>query len=327
MHPGETAGATAYDPHPERLKNPIRIWHPGPEWPYEPTQGAGCWWRAGGWRSCPTNPENVSSKSPTPQRATRLTAKAPRDAPTAGKEWHRIQTPDRQPLTRLLSQLVDAGWLIRLERGKFCLVPLEVESAEQYVGNELLIASRLAEPCYLSYWTALRYYELTEQISRTVYVVTTKRKHSTRRVIQGLQYRVVTVPEYKFFGFSPVWIGSDQVYLADREKTVIDGLDSPRYTGGLIEIAKAISTLKDLMNWDRVLAYAARMRNGAIPKRLGFLLELYDIRPDVQYKLHLHITKGVSPLDPTAGPEGPIDTYWNLRMNLSRAELLEWRAT
>src|SRR3989344_3261272 len=40
--------------------------------------------------------------------------------------------------------------------------------------DDLLIASNIVWPCYLSCWTAIRYYNLTEQLPNTIFVITTK---------------------------------------------------------------------------------------------------------------------------------------------------------
>src|SRR5262249_62093009 len=68
----------------------------------------------------------------------------------------------------LLYNLVRSNWLRRLGRGRYLIVPLGVPNRDEYTADELIIASHLAKPYYISWGTALHHYGYTEQVSRKV---------------------------------------------------------------------------------------------------------------------------------------------------------------
>ena len=48
------------------------------------------------------------------------------------------------------------------------------------------------------------------------------------------------VKPHKFFGYRRERIGGLPVLIADEAKAIVDGLDQPRYSGGLGEVARAL---------------------------------------------------------------------------------------
>jgi len=112
--------------------------------------------------------------------------------------------------------LKEKGWLERIAHGKYLILPLAAGENAVYTEHEFVIASALVEPMYIGYWSALNHHGLTEQMSRTVYVVTTER--AQEREIHGVTYRPVTVTEQKFFGYQPTAVGTSQVNISSIER-------------------------------------------------------------------------------------------------------------
>ena len=56
----------------------------------------------------------------------------------------------------ILSRLEDRGFIERIERGKYLIIPLGSEKGK-YTLHEFVIGSYLAEPSAISYWSALHY--------------------------------------------------------------------------------------------------------------------------------------------------------------------------
>ncbi len=63
-----------------------------------------------------------------------------------------------------------------------------------------MIAPYLIEPAAVAYWSALHYWQFTEQMPRTVFVQSPARKRQSEKEILGITFRFVTVVETKFFG-------------------------------------------------------------------------------------------------------------------------------
>lgn len=215
----------------------------------------------------------------------------------------------RRTLWVILSRLEKKGWIERIEKGKYMIVPLGAEKGK-YTLNELVIGSIIVKPYAIAYWSALYHYGLTEQIPNTVFIQTTSRKKRQTLEIFGIDYRIVKVTESKFFGFQKEWLEETQIIITDREKTIIDCLDKPQHCGGIIEVAKALKNGK--FDKNKLVVYAERTKNSAILRRLGFLCNFLKIDinlPRVETRNYLY-------LDPTMPKNGIKDAKWRLIVNL-----------
>ncbi len=106
-------------------------------------------------------------------------------------------------LNTLLYRLAQKQWLKRLERGTYLIVPLEAGLDREWSADPFLVASYLADPCAIGYWSALSHWNLTEQLPRAVYVQTTDRKHEREKEVLGVHFIFVTLSDHRFFGFRP----------------------------------------------------------------------------------------------------------------------------
>lgn len=222
-----------------------------------------------------------------------------------------------------LSRLVDDGWLERIERGLYLIVPLEAGPERKWTEDPKVIASQLAPEGAAAYWTALHHWGLTEQVPRTVFVQTRKRKHRARVTVLGVRYEFIVITGRKFFGVALQWSDGAEFRITDREKTVLDALDRPDLCGGLPVVAGALAS-SDGLDWDKMDKYLTLFESGAIYKRLGYLAETLEVPVrDTIPRLagwRRQCTKGVALLDPRGPRKGPIDTRWRVRINASGLE-------
>ncbi len=220
----------------------------------------------------------------------------------------------RGSLRVILSRLEDGGWIERLERGKYMVVPLSARKGE-YTLNEFVIGSWLVEPYAVSYWSALSHHGLTEQIPGTVFLQTTSRKGRRELQVLGVRYRIVKVVERKFFGVEGEWIDGVSVNVTDKEKTIVDCLDHPEYCGGVVEAAKALRN--GTFNVEALSEYAGRISNSGVARRLGYLCGFLGIQvdlPEIDIRNYLY-------LDPTMPRGGERDSRWGLILNVGLGEL------
>ncbi len=76
------------------------------------------------------------------------------------------------------------------------------------------------------------------------------------------------------------------------------------------------------MKSGRLIDHALRLRNGAVVRRLGYLLDLYQIAaPDELDRLRRSLIATYAVLDPMLPAEGTHISGWRLLVNVSLDEL------
>ena len=225
----------------------------------------------------------------------------------------------RQSANLLLSRLAGKGWLQRLRRGAYALVPLSSESATPTLEDPLAVAMRLFAPCYISGWTAAQHWDLTEQIFNSIVVYTSKRQRRSVQKVGGTTFRVRSVPAASIFGTTRVWSGTVAVEIATIHRTIIDILDAPEMGGGgrqALDIVKAYWARPEA-DPDALFEFAMKLGRGVVFKRLGFTAELFGSpRPAWVEACRTSMSAGVSLLDPSGPKSGTISSRWRIRINL-----------
>lgn len=239
----------------------------------------------------------------------------------------KVLAGERSRTKQALYILAEKGWIKNLERGKYLIVPLEGIARGTWSEEAFVIAANLVDPYTISYWSALNYYGYTEQIPRTIFVQTTKRKFKAETEVLGIPYKFVTVKSHKFFGTANIWFGNKKVVITDKEKTIVDCLDHPEYCGGIVEAAKGLANaFDDKIDLKKLTQYARKMDNRAIFKRLGYLSEALELPvKDYPSQWQRMVSPGYAILDPLSARTGKYNSRWHIQANVSKANLTEWR--
>jgi len=240
------------------------------------------------------------------------------------QEAMEISGYERKKLVNTLYKLAKKGWLLRIERGKYQIIPLESGTTPEYIEHSFILASTLINPYYIGFWSALNYYGFTEQTPSTVFIATLKRK---REISVGkIRFKFVYFLKRKFFGYDKEWVGNRKVNISDREKTIVDCLDHPELCGGIAEVAKGLWNSKNEVSWGKLLNYALKVGNSAVLKRLGYLIELMGIKTEhgLIEELRKNMAKGFVKLDPMVKGKRRYNSRWMLIPNISEDEMLEW---
>lgn len=223
---------------------------------------------------------------------------------------------------RVLARWAAQGWLSRVRQGLYVPVPLEARTADVALEDPWLIAERLYTPCYIGGWTAAEYWGLTEQIFRTIVVLTTRTPRERRPKIKGIEFLVRSIPERALFGTRPVWRGRVKVNVADPTRTVLDMLDDPALGGGGRPAADVFRNYmaSDQKNTTQLIEYADRLGNGAVFKRLGFLVERFAPGETALIQAcRKRLSKGNAKLDPSM-PSDRLVSAWRLWVPVSWAK-------
>lgn len=225
---------------------------------------------------------------------------------------------------RIASDLSKKKWLERIERGTYLIVPLEAGEKGIYTEHEFLITSQLIDPYYVGYWSALNFHDFTEQVPYTVFVATTNRKRDLE--LHGVDYKFVTLTENKFFGFEEYSFAGGEVKISSPEKTLLDSLDHLEYSGGLEEVSKALVNADGEISREKLVEYAFKLDNGAVLKRLSYLLDLleFELPKALRERIEDNFTTGFALLDPTKKDEGTLRRKWRVKVNVPEEKIIKW---
>ena len=202
---------------------------------------------------------------------------------------------------KMLSRWSKKGWMSRVRRGLYVSVPLESRTADVPLEDPWLVADRLFSPCYIGGWSAAEYFDLTEQIFSTVLVMTVQKPRNRRPDIKGTVFMLRTISEKAMFGLKPVWRGQVKISVSDPSRTILDMLVDPVLGGGIRSVKDMLGNYlrSENKNLEQLIEYGERLGNGAVFKRLGFLLE--KIAPDETKAIDeccKRLTAGNAKLDP-----------------------------
>lgn len=221
--------------------------------------------------------------------------------------------------SKILSKLAQKGWLYRIKRGVYIPVPLESKTETISLIDPWVIADRLFSKCYIGGWSAAEYWGFTEQIFKTIIIMTSKKPKDRFPVFNETAYKLRTIPDKAFFGLINVWREQGKVSISDPSRTIVDLLNDPMLGGGIRSTGDIfLNYLKsDKKDIDMLIKYTKSIDNGVVFKRLGFLLERFA--PDEKAAINMcksNLTKGYSRLDPSI-KSGKLITRWKLWVPLS----------
>ena len=201
--------------------------------------------------------------------------------------------------TRLyLHRLKSKGVIVAVERNKYTLIDTHPYS----------IATNLVFPSYISFLTALHYYGMTTQIPGTIYIVST---HSKKNLdFGGYSISFIKLKKERFFGYKREKFQNKFIFIAEKEKMIIDSLLLPQYCP-VDEIRRAIEDKN--LKIDTLVEYGIRMDSAVTLKRLGFLLESKGI--DVYDQLKNRLNLKYDPLNPFLPEKGEKNGKWRLIIN------------
>lgn len=227
-----------------------------------------------------------------------------------------------QHARNVLSKLESKGWVERLERGSYLIIPLEAGPDRSWSEDPLAVGTLLVPDGAAAYWTAVRHWNWTTQLPRTTFFISAKRKFNPRPTIMGVAYRFVILKPDRLFGIDDEWSGDLRVRVTDHERTVLDIMDRPDLSGGIAEVAESLRRAWSELELSRLTEYLERFGGGTPPKRFGFLVEQMDLPGAKEWlpRWHRLVGSGFTALERGGAQGGKLLRRWNLRLNASGFE-------
>ena len=218
----------------------------------------------------------------------------------------------------LLSDMTKRGLLMRLKKSIYYIIPYE-QNSETFMPDWHLIAEHIVKETdyYIGYYSALQIHNLITQPSLKEQIVVSKQMRPSALKIKNVSFQFIYHNRKHFFGARKMWIDNfNKVYCSDLEKTIVDCLFKPDCAGGIVEVARAIYSSKDKLNFNVLFDYTKKFKSQAVIKRLGFLLELLEINNNIIDKLQKAKTASYVLLDTELPKSGKMISRWSIQQNL-----------
>ncbi|MBI5347125.1 MAG: hypothetical protein HZB66_00790 [Candidatus Aenigmarchaeota archaeon] len=185
------------------------------------------------------------------------------------------------------------GFIRRIEKGKYTVRDDAIE-----------IASYLAAPSYISFWTALMIHHLTEQLPMGAMVAVAKPRKEVMFNSEKISFTKVS----QFWGYTKMRYMDSDIFIAEKEKAVIDCMLAKNTP--FDEAAKAI--LSGDLDYEKLVVYAKKTGSSSLAKRIGFLMEKHD--RDASALLDMADSNYI-PLDWSSKRKGRKDFRWKVIIN------------
>ncbi len=219
----------------------------------------------------------------------------------------------------LMSYFERKGWLSRIRRGLYVLVPLGTANPSEYKKHPWIVANRVFDPCYIGGWSAAGHWEYTDQIFNSIVVFTSRRFRSKTMLIQGTEYILKFVGNPYLGRTKNVWLENKKIQVSDPIQTLADILDDPSLGGGIRLVAEILKSYfeSEHRSDDVITDYIETKKNKSIYKRLGHLIDVMNIdAANLKNQCLERISAGYSLLDPGVEAKGAFVRKWNLKVNV-----------
>lgn len=224
----------------------------------------------------------------------------------------------------LLSKLVRRKAITRLKAGKFLIIPQQLGSEEEYVGNWYVAGREVANSphYYIAFYSAMHYWGMLTQPLLKIFIATPKRQIVPQEMKGKLMF--VFVKGRFIWGINEEWVTqSDKVRISDLERTLIDAVAHPQHCGGILETAKGIWLAKNKINHEKLINYVNKYNKNIVAKRLGYIFEILKIgQPVLINQLKKYVKDRYDLFDPTLTKNMLNKNTWRLIDNVGHKRIL-----
>ncbi|MBI5554496.1 MAG: hypothetical protein HY920_01405, partial [Elusimicrobia bacterium] len=225
---------------------------------------------------------------------------------------------------KLVSDLVKRGIISRLKAGKFLIIPQELGSTEQYIGNWYIAAREVVNSpnYYIAFYSAMHYWGMLTQPLVKIFVITPQRQIVPKEMKDKLVF--VFTNKKSIWGIKEEWATkTEKIRISDLERTIVDVLAHPQYCGGITEVAKGIWLVKDKIDYPKLCKYVDKYNKNVVAKRLGYILEILKIdQPALIEKLKKYVKNRYDLFDSTLTIKRIDKNNWRLIDNVGQKQIL-----
>lgn len=174
---------------------------------------------------------------------------------------------------KMVSELVRNGWLTRVAKGQYQLLPAKTGLDPFPMGDKFVLACQSFPDSFIAYGSAAEHHGLSLQVFQTVLLANTER--SGQRDIGNLRVHLIKLDPKNYIGFESLSRGPN-VKVATVERTIIDCIDRPDLAGGISDLIDILKRGRAMAKVERIIKYLPTYASKSLIKKVGFLLEQFD---------------------------------------------------
>lgn len=214
-----------------------------------------------------------------------------------------------------LSKLKRSGKLLHPRRGLYIAVPPLMIGKGSFQPDRYLVASKIQEPYYLGYHTALEVHGTAYSEYNEVYIVVHPDKKFREFEFRGINYRAV-YNSCSDLGLENIKHKEQMIVTSSPSRTFIDCIDRPEYSGGWEECLKSLESLPGVNSQDIRDILEAKKKD-ILYRKTGLVLSFFTDNPYYEGVLselepYLKENIGVSPMYLSRDSKSDLNEEWML---------------
>ncbi|MEK6973563.1 MAG: hypothetical protein AABW72_06035 [archaeon] len=156
----------------------------------------------------------------------------------------------------LLNRLKNKKYLFHLGRNKYTMRT-----------DPFVFASRIYWPSYISTWSAIRYYNISEHLPQAIDIVTARRPRKKTIKFMNSTINFVSVKPKVMFAYKKITIGGSEIFIAELEKAIADGVAFKR-----ISMSEGIDLCRNKkVDSNKVKRYLSIIGNRSLKHKIDIL--------------------------------------------------------
>lgn len=217
----------------------------------------------------------------------------------------------RRYASKVLHTLAKKNAFEKIKSGLYVRFPASIViNRGAYQEDPILIARVLKEQYFLSYYTALRLHGLSQRITKVFYI--SNKDESGKVNYHGNTIKLVRLNPQRFFGIITQEYSGQEISVSDMERTLLDIIDRPEYSGGWSEVIESLRNAKGI-DWNKLYEYLLELKMKSLIQRSGYIFETLKDEINVPSKFLNNLRREVSPnLYYFKRRRGRLDKRWNV---------------
>lgn len=188
---------------------------------------------------------------------------------TSDQIARQLSHQNAQSTRRLISTLVQAGWLVRIRKGLYQIA--DIGALGTLTLSRWAIAQLLVPESYISFQAALQYGGFFDQGLRSIPAVSLKQRADVE--IEGSHYSFVKTQVRYFFGFTEELMNGRRVRVATPEKALLDVLQFKRSQANVDLVMEILREDAHLLDFTKLVQWAQQLPV-AVQRVVGYLLDV-----------------------------------------------------